>query len=202
MFKNLSLFVIILFSIQSYAQRYRDFEVGPMINYEHTSLFLAENVYNGGEASGTANSGFEPNFAAGIYAIYYLLPRTGFGMEIYYLRTSSQELVDNDHYNSLTVMPYVNFDPFRQVEGIYFGFGIGAAFIQESPEYGAGVREEDVRVVTVPAKFAISYRIRNQFTVELGAQAEVFEVVKDQVRRNALYLGVKVPVNRVFGYYR
>ena len=173
-----------------------------MINYEHTSLFLAGNVFNGSDANGTENSGFEPNFAAGVYAIYYLLPKTGFGMEIYYLRTSSQELKDNDHYNSLTVMPYVNFDPFNQIQGVYFGFGIGAAFIQESPIYGSGVREEDVRVITVPAKLSVSYRIRNQFTVEAGVQAEVFEVVKDQVRRNAIYFGLKVPVNRVFGYYR
>ena len=202
MFKNFSLLLFLVFTIQSYAQRYRDFEVGPMINFEYTSLFLAENVFNGGETTAIKNSGFEPNYAAGIYAIYYVLPKTGFGMEVYYLRTSSQKLEDNDHYNSLTVMPYVNFDPFRQIEGIYFGFGIGAAFIQESPVYGASVREEDVRVITVPAKVSVSYRIRNQFTLEVGAQAEVTEVVKDQVRRNALYVGLKVPVNRVFGYYR
>ena len=89
MFKNFSLLLFLVFTIQSYAQRYRDFEVGPMINYEHTSLFLADNVYNGGDAAGTSNSGFEPNYAVGIYAIYYLLPKTGFGMEVYYLRTSS-----------------------------------------------------------------------------------------------------------------
>lgn len=202
MTKYCMIFLFIVSSFNTYAQRYRDFEVGPLFNFEYTSLYLAENVFNGTDAEGSSISGFEPNYAVGVYGIYYLLPKAGFGMEIYYQRTSSEELRGNDHYNSLTVMPYVNIDPFRQIQGINFGFGIGAAFIQEAPNFGATVKEEDVRVVTIPAKLSISYRIRNQFTFEMGAQAEVFEVVKDQVRRNSLYLGVKVPFNRVFGNYR
>ena len=101
----------------------------------------------------------------------------------------------------MTFMPYVNFDPFNQIENVLFGAGIGASFIQNAPDYG-NVLEEDIRVITIPAKLSVSYRVRNQFTFEISAQAEVLEVVKDQVRRNSILLGFKIPFNRVFGNYR
>jgi hypothetical protein len=202
MYKNILLYLILFISITSYSQRYRDFEVGPMLNYEHTSLYVSNDLFDGNKADGFSNSGFEPNYAAGIYGIYYLLPRIGLGAELYYQRTSSTELEGGEHYNSLTFMPYINIDPFRQLSGLYFGAGIGIAFIQEAPDYGGRVKEEDIRVVTIPVKLSISYRIRNQVTFEMGVQAEVFEVVHNQVRRNALYFGVKIPFNRVFSYYR
>ncbi|MFV8225466.1 hypothetical protein [Christiangramia aquimixticola] len=201
MIKKLILILVVLFSIDGYCQRYRDFEYGPMLNYEHTSLYLDNGIFKS-EKEGISNSGFEPNFAAGLYGIYYFRPRMGMGAELYYQRTSASDLKGSDHYNSLTFMPYVNFDPFRQVSGVYFGFGAGVAFIQEAPDYGSKVLEKDIRVVTIPVKVTTSYRIRNQVTFELGAQAEVFEVVRNQVRRNALFFGMKIPFNRVFINYR
>lgn len=201
MFKKLSFLLIILFSINGYNQRYKDFEIGPMLNYEHTSLYAANNVFDAGAGEEFSNSGYEPNFAAGIYTIYYFLPRMGLGAELYYLRTSTSRLESDNYYNSITFMPYVNFDPFRQVSNFYIGFGAGVAFIQESPDYGSTVSEADIRVITIPLKLSTSYRIRNQVTFELGAQAELLEVVNDQVRRNAIFIGVKVPFNRVFGRY-
>ncbi|MGA8852805.1 MAG: outer membrane beta-barrel protein [Christiangramia sp.] len=200
--KNLVFCCILLFTLNSFSQRYRDYEVGPMLNYEHTSLYVANNVFNGADAEGFANSGFEPNFAAGVYGIYYFRPKMGLGAELYFQRTTSSELKEGEYYNSLTFMPYINFDPFRQIKNIYFGAGIGAAFIQESPDYGSSVKEEDVRVITIPLRISTSYRIRNQITFEVGAQAELLEVVNGQVRRNSIYAGIKVPFNRVFGRYR
>lgn len=202
MIKKLFFLLIILFSIHSYSQRYRDYEIGPMLNYEHTSLYVADDVFGNGDGEGYSMSGFEPNFGAGVYFIYYLWPKTGLGAELFYQKTTSSELQSDNYYNSLTFMPYVNFDPFRQIENWYFGAGVGASFIQESPDYGSSVKEEDVRVITMPVKLTTSYRIRNRITFELGAQAELFEVVKDQVRRTAVYFGIKVPFNRVFWRYR
>jgi hypothetical protein len=200
MCKKIILSLFIIFSIDGYTQRYRDFEYGPMLNYEHTSLYLDNEIFKAGE--GTSNSGFEPNFAAGLYGVYYLWPKVGLGAELYYQRTSASDLKGNDHYNSVTIMPYVNYDPFRQVSGLYFGFGAGVAFIQEAPDFGSKVLEKDIRVVTIPVKISTSYRIRNQVTFELGAQAEVFEVVHNQVRRNGLFFGMKIPFNRIFTNYR
>jgi len=202
MLRKLVFFLIIFFTITSYSQRYRDFEIGPMINYEHTSLYATENVFNADGGDKFSNSGFESNFAAGVYFIYYFRPKMGLGAELYYQRTTSSELENGEFYNSITFMPYVNLDPFRQLQNLYFGAGVGASFIQELPDYGYSVKEEDVRVITVPLKISASYIIRNQITFEVGAMAELLEVVKDQVRRNALYVGIKIPVNRIFGNYR
>ncbi|WPY98570.1 outer membrane beta-barrel protein [Christiangramia sp. OXR-203] len=199
--KKLLVIVLLFIAVKSFSQRYRDFEVGPSISYAHTSLYLSQDVFGSGESDSFTNSGFEPNYAVGIYAIYYLLPKAGFGAELYWQRTSASDLSDNEHYNSLTFMPYVNFDPFNQIENVLFGAGIGASFIQNSPDYG-NVLEEDIRVITIPAKLSVSYRVRNQFTFEISAQAEVLEVVRDQVRRNSILLGFKIPFNRVFGNYR
>lgn len=199
--KKILLIALLLFTVHTFGQRYRDFEVGPSISYAHTSLYVAGNVFEEGDVDSFSNSGFEPNYAIGIYAIYYLLPKAGFGAEIFWQRTTSSRLNDEDHYNSLTFMPYVNFDPFNEIRNIHFGVGIGASFIQNSPDYDR-VQEEDVRVITIPAKVSISYRIRHQFTFEIAAQAEVLGVVRDQVRRNALLVGFKIPFNRVFRGYR
>ncbi|QYA24739.1 hypothetical protein G3I01_04205 [Gramella sp. MT6] len=202
MIKKSVFILVILFSIHSYSQRYRDYEIGPMLNYEHTSLYVADDVFGNGDGERFSMSGFEPNFGAGVYFIYYFRPKMGLGAELFYQKTTSTELDNDNYYNSLTFMPYVNFDPFRQIENWYFGGGIGASFIQESPDYGSSVKEADVRVITMPVKLTTSYRIRNKITFELGAQAELFEVVKDQVRRTAIYMGIKVPFNRVFWRYR
>lgn len=202
MLKKLVFLVILLFSIQSSSQRYRDFEVGPLLNYEHTSLYVANNVFSPNGGDEFSNSGFESNFAAGLYFIYYFRPKMGLGTELYYQRTTSSELESGNYYNSITFMPYVNFDPFRQISNLYFGIGAGVAFIQEAPDYGSTVKEEDIRVITLPLKISTSYRIRNKITFELGAQAELLEVVNDQVRRNAVFFGIKVPFNRVFWRYR
>lgn len=202
MLKKLIFTLLILSSIQSFSQRYQDYEIGPMVNYEHTSLYAANSVFHGPEAEGYSNSGFEPNFAAGLYFIYYFRPKMGLGTELYFQRTTSSELESGQYYNSITFMPYINFDPFRYIKNWYFGAGIGAAFIQEIPDYGSVVKEEDIRVITIPMKISTSYRIRNEITFELGAQAELLEVVDGQVRRNAIFAGIKVPFNRVFGRYR
>lgn len=197
--------LIFFFSVNTYSQQWREireFEVGPMFNYHHTSLFVANDLFNEDDKAGFSNSGFEPNYGLGIYAIYYLKPKIGVGAELFYDRTSSTQLEDDNHYNSLTFLPYVNYDPFRRVRNLYFGAGIGISFIQEAPEYGPKVKEEDIRVITIPVKLSASYRIRNQVTVEVGVYAEAMEVVMDQVRRNALFFGMKVPLNRVFGGYR
>ena len=98
-------------------------------------------------------------------------------------------------------MPYVNVDPFRYIKNWHFGGGVGVAFIQEVPDYRGAVLEEDVRVITIPLKLSTSYRIRNHITFELGAQAEVLEVVDNNVRRMALFFGVKIPLNRLNRYY-
>ncbi|TBW27081.1 hypothetical protein [Gramella sp. KN1008] len=203
--KQLFYCLFFLFSTLAYSQQWREireFEVGPMFNYHHTSLYVANNVFEESEAGGFSNSGFEPNYGLGIYGIYYLKPKIGIGAELFYDRSSSSALEEDNHYNSLTFLPYVNYDPFRRVRNLYFGAGMGVSFIQEAPEYGSAVKEEDIRVITIPVKLSASYRIRNQVTFELGIYAEVMEVVMDQVRRNALFFGMKVPVNRVFGGYR
>lgn len=199
--KKTILFLIILFAFKSHAQRYRDYEIGPMLNYEHTSLYATDDVfYKSGD--GFSISGFEPSYAAGLYFIYYLKPKFGLGTELYFQRTTSSDLEDGEYYNSVTFMPYINYDPFRQISNWHFGAGIGLAFIQEAPDYGSSVKEEDIRVLTIPMKLSTTYRIRNKVSFELGAQAELFEVVNDQVRRVALFFGVKVPFNRVFWRYR
>lgn len=203
--KKLFYCLIILFSINTYSQQWREireFEVGPMFNYHHTSLYVANDLFNGSNQDGYSNSGFEPNYGLGVYGIYYLKPKIGIGAELFYDRNTSSELEEDNHYNSLTFLPYVNYDPFRRVRNLYFGAGIGVSFIQEAPEYGTAVKEEDIRVITVPVKLSASYRIRNQVTIEAGIYAEVMEVVADRVRRNALFFGMKVPLNRVFGGYR
>lgn len=201
MLMKYGVYLILLISVSSYSQQYKDFEVGPMLNYEHTSLYAANSVFNASGNDEFSNTGFEPNFAAGIYTIYYFSTKFGLGAELYYLKTSTSRLDNDNYYNSITFMPYVNFDPFRRIKNFYFGVGAGAAFIQESPDYGTNVSEADIRVITIPLKLSTSYRIRNQVTFELGAQAELLEVVDDHVRRNAIFLGVKVPFNRVFGRY-
>lgn len=202
MLKKLLYCIIFLISITGYGQYFSEFEVGPMLNYQRTSLYIDNSVFSDAGEEGFSNSGFQSNYAVGVYAIYYLKPRIGIGAELYYDKTSSTVLGNENHYNSLTFMPYLNYDPFRQVRNFYFGGGVGVSFIQESPEYGSEVKEEDVRVITIPVKLSVSYRVRNQFTFELGANLEVQEVVKDVVRRNAVYFGIKIPVNRVFGQYR
>ncbi len=189
-------------SLAVHSQRYRDYEVGPMLNFEYTSLYVASSVFGEKDGKNFSNSGHEPNYAAGLYGIYYFRPKMGLGAELYYQKTSSSALSGGDHYNSITFMPYVNFDPFRQIRNFYFGAGVGASFIQEAPDYGSTVQEKDIRVITMPVRLSTSYRIRNQFTFELGIQAELLEVVNDQVRRNSVYFGIKIPVNRVFGGYR
>lgn len=200
MLKKLLYGFIFLVSMTGYSQYFSEFEVGPMLNYQHTSLYVDNSVF--GEEEGSSNSGFESNYAVGVYGIYYWKPSIGIGAELYYDKTSSDLLGNENHYNSLTFMPYLNYDPFRQVRNLYFGGGVGLSFIQESPEYGSTVKEEDVRVITIPVKLSASYRVRNQFTFEVGANIELMEVVENTVRRNAVYFGVKIPVNRVFGQYR
>ncbi|MCG9971138.1 hypothetical protein [Christiangramia crocea] len=205
MLKKLVYCLFFLFSVSSYSQKWREireFEIGPMFNYQHTSLYVANDLFDESANEGFSNSGFEPNYALGIYGIYYLKPKIGIGAELFYDRTSSSELEDDNHYNSLTFLPYVNYDPFRHIRNLYFGAGIGISFIQEAPEYGSAVKEEDIRVITVPIKLSASYRIRNQVTLELGLHVEAMEVVMDHVRRNAIFFSMKVPVNRVFGGYR
>lgn len=202
--KKLFYCLFLIFSISCYSQQWREireYEVGPMLNYQHTSLYVANDLFSGSDG-GYSNSGFEPNYGLGIYGIYYLKPKIGIGTELFYDRVTSSELEEDEHYNSLTFLPYVNYDPFRRVRNLYFGAGIGVSFIQEAPKYGSAVKEEDIRVITVPLKLSASYRIRNQVTFEVGLYAEIMEVVVDQVRRNALFFGMKVPVNRVFGDYR
>ena len=172
-----------------------------MINYEHTSLYTTDNVFeiNGGEDFST--SGFEPSYAAGLYYIYYFKPKFGLGAELYYQRSTSSKLESGEFYNSVTFMPYANYDPFRHIKNWHFGGGIGVAFIQEAPDYGESVREEDIRVITIPFKLSTSYRIRNHITFELGGQTEILEVVADNVRRVAFFFGIKVPINRLNRYY-
>ena len=201
MIKRFCCFFLFLFSISSFSQRYKDYEFGPMLNYEHTTLLVANGVLNNEEGSGHSTSGFEPNYAAGLYAIYYFRPKLGLGAELYFQRTTSTELPSGEYYNSLTFMPYVNVDPFRHLRNLHFGGGVGVAFIQEVPDYRGTVREEDVRVITIPLKLSTSYRIRNHITFELGAQAEILEVVADNVRRMAFFAGIKIPINRLNRYY-
>ncbi|TRO67502.1 outer membrane beta-barrel protein [Christiangramia sabulilitoris] len=201
MLKKSVFLLLIFFAVKSHSQRYRDYEIGPMVNYEHTSLYASQGVFPGGVGDDKSISGFEPSYAAGVYYIYYFKPKFGLGTELYFQRTTSSDLESGEYYNSLTFMPYVNFDPFRQISNWYFGAGFGAAFIQESPDYGARVKEEDIRVITVPVKISTSYRIRNHITFELGAQTEILEVVNDNVRRMAVFFGIKVPLNRLNRYY-
>ncbi|GAA4311230.1 hypothetical protein GCM10023115_33210 [Pontixanthobacter gangjinensis] len=201
MIRKLFLLYILLFSISSYGQRYKDYEIGPMFNYEHTTLLVADGVLNNKEGDRHSASGFEPNYAAGLYAIYYFRPKLGLGAELYFQRTTSAELPSGEYYNSITFMPYVNVDPFRQISNLHFGGGVGLAFIQELPDYRGKVLEEDVRVITVPLKLSTSYRIRNHITFELGGQVELLEVVADNVRRMAFFAGIKVPLNRLNRYY-
>lgn len=201
MAKNLLFFIIFLFTINATSQRYKDYEIGPMVNYEHTTLYASNSIFVGSEGDDKGFSGFEPSYAAGVYFIYYFKPKIGLGAELYFQRTASTEFASDQFYNSITFMPYANFDPFRHIENWYFGAGIGAAFIQESPDYGARVAEEDIRVITLPIKISTSYRIRNHITFELGAQTEITEVVNDNARRVAVFLGIKVPLNRLNRYY-
>lgn len=202
MLKKLVYCFIFLVSIKGYGQYFSEFEVGPMLNYQHTSLYVDNSIFGEPGAEGFSNSGFQSNYAAGVYAIYYWKPRIGIGAELYYDKTSSTLLGNENHYNSLTLMPYLNYDPFNRLRNLYFGAGAGLSFIQDAPEYGSKVKEKFVRVITIPVKLSASYRVRNQFTFELGANIEVLEVVQDIVRRNAVYFGLKIPVNRVFGQYR
>ncbi len=205
MMKKSLIGLIFLFSLNSYSQYWteiREYEVGPMLNFHYTSLYTANGLLNDKEEGGFSNAGYEPNFALGIYAIYYPKSNIGFGAELFYDRTSAKELERDEHYNSLTFLAYINFDPFRRIKNIYFGAGIGASFIQEAPDFGNLVLEEDIRVITVPVKLSASYRFRNQATVEIGGYVEATEVVIEQVRRNAIFLGLKIPMNRVFGGYR
>ena len=199
--EKLCYFIMFLFSISSFSQRYKDYEIGPMLNYEHTTLLAVNGLLNDKEGSGYSTSGFEPNYAVGLYGIYYFKPKLGLGAELYFQRTTSTDLPGGEYYNSFVFMPYVNVDPFRQISNLHFGGGVGLAFIQELPDYGFGVKEEDVRVVTVPLKLSASYRIRNHITFELGTQVELFEVVDNKVRMMALFLGIKVPLNRLNRYY-
>ena len=201
MAKKLIVFILFLFSINCFSQRYKDYEIGPMFNYEHTTLIVANGILNDKEEDGSYFSGFEPSYAAGIYAIYYFKPKLGVGAELYFQRTSASELEEDQRYNSLTFMPYINVDPFRRIRNLHFGAGIGAAFIQELPEYGSAVKEEDVRVITIPVKLSASYRLRNQVTFELGAKSELLEVVDENVRRMSLFFGLKIPLNRLNRYY-
>lgn len=190
--------------MNSFGQKWREigvFEVGPMLHYQHTSFF-ADNAILGKKEAGSSFSGFDPNYAVGVYGIYYWKPKVGVGAELYYDRVSAAQLPAEDHYNSLTFLPYINYDPFKFLRNFYFGAGIGVAFIQEEPDYGTRVRQEDIRVITVPMKLSASYRIRNQVTFELGANVELMEVVASRVRRNAVFFGMKIPLNRVFGGYR
>lgn len=197
-------FIILIFCLISgynYAQQYgREFEVGPMLNFQMTSLYANNEVFENSE--GFSNTGFDPNYALGIYGAYYPKPKMAIGLEFYFDRYSSSLLEEDEHYNSLSLMPYFNYDPFRRVRGFYFTGGLGVSFMQEIPDYGSQVKEEDIHVITVPLKFGFTYRIRNQFTCEVGALAELLPVVDDRVRRNALYISMKVPLNRVFTGYR
>ncbi|MCP9199143.1 outer membrane beta-barrel protein [Gramella sp. GC03-9] len=201
MARKLFFLLVLILSAESWSQQYgSEFEVGPLLNFQMTSLYVNNEVFNNSE--GFSNSGYEGNYALGVYGAYYLKPKMAFGLEFYYDRFSSPLLNEDDHYNSLTLMPYFNYDPFRRIRDFYFTGGIGVAFIQEIPDYGSRVQEKDIHVITVPVKLGISYRIRNQFTAEVGGLAELLPVVDDRVRRNAFYLSLKVPLNRVFGGYR
>ena len=201
MTRKLIFLFLFLFSLNSFSQRYRDYEIGPMFNYEHTTLYAANGLLNDKEEGGFSTSGFEPNYAVGIYGIYYFKPKMGLGAEIYFQRTTSTGLPSGEYYNSFTFLPYINVDPFRQIRNLYFGGGVGVALIQEVPDYGGRVKEEDVRVITIPLKLSASYRIRNHITFELGAQAEIVEVVADNARRMAFFAGIKIPLNRLNRYY-
>jgi len=200
MAKKILICLTFLFAINATSQRYKDYEIGPMVNYEHTTLYASNSIFIGGEGDDKGFSGFEPSYAAGVYFIYYFKPKFGLGTELYFQRTTSADLA-GEYYNSITFMPYANFDPFRRIQNWYFGAGIGAAFIQESPDYGSRVSEADVNVITLPVKISTSYRVRNHITFELGAQTEILEVVKDNARRAAVYLGIKIPLNRLNRYY-
>lgn len=194
--------LLFFLSLHGIAQRHKDYEVGPMLNFMYTSIYADNGIFEGELEEGFSNEGFEANYGVGVYTIYYFRPRLGLGAELFFQRTSTSRFDNDSYYNSLNFIPYVNWDPFRQIEGVHFGLGVGVSFIQEAPEYGSRVLEEDIRVITMPLKLSASYRIRYQATFELGVQAEVFEVIKDKARRNAIYAGLKIPINRVFGYYR
>lgn len=208
MLRKLIIIFIVVWSIQSHAQRRNGvFEIGPMVNFEYSTLFVNTGelvIDNYGKVKEEwENTGYESNFSGGIYAMYYFYEsRVGVGAELYYDKVSSTEFGEENYYNSITFLPFINLNIIEKLENLYFGAGGGVSFIQNSPEYGPEVNSEDIRDITIPLKLSASYRFRNRVTIETGVHGEILEAVKDLVLRNSFFVGVKIPVNRIIGNYR
>ncbi|MDR5591221.1 hypothetical protein [Christiangramia sp. SM2212] len=206
MFRKLLISSILLLSIQSNAQRWGDFEIGPMVNFEYTSLIVSsgqKSINNQGRIEEDWNAtGYESNFSAGLYTMFFIQERVGVGAELYYDKTTSTDFGEENYYTSVTFLPFVNINFIESIPGLYFGAGGGISLIQDSPDYMDLFEEEEIQDIALIGKLSATYRFRNIITIETGIHGDVLEVVKDRVKRNSFFLGVKIPLNRILIDYR
>lgn len=203
MLRKLVVTLFLFLSIQSFAQRRGShFEIGPMFNLEYSTIYVNTGelvITNSGNVQEEwKDSGYETNFSGGVYGMYYFDSRIALGAELYYDKITSTDFGSENYYTSITFLPFVNLNFLERIENLYFGAGGGVSFIQQSPEYGPEVDPEDIREITIPLKLSASYRFKNRITLETGVHGEILTAVKDLAKRNSFFLGVKIPVNRIF----
>lgn len=178
----------------SYSQ---DFEIGPMFNYEATTLVIPDNSYfivgeMGGQ--GTKSTGFESNFSFGVFAQYFLEERIAIAAELFYGKTTSRDLEDTE-FTSVSFIPYGSMSLIKNSE-LYLNFGAGIAYMLKTPDFENEELNNEIRKIDVPFKIGLNYRFPKLFIIDVGIHNSFTKIIKDVLFRTSYYVGIKVPLNQ------
>ncbi len=176
----------------------QEFEIGPMFNYEATTLVIPDNSYfivgeMGGQ--GTKSTGFETNFSIGVFAQYFLEERIAIAAELFYGKTTSTDLKDTE-FTSVSFIPYSSMSLIKNSE-LYLNFGAGIAYMLKTPDFENEELNNKIRKIDVPFKIGLNYRFPKLFIIDVGIHNSFTKVVKDELFRTSYYVGVKMPLNQI-----
>ncbi len=193
--------LFVLFSMFGFSQT---IEFGPLAQY-HRTLFKSKGettteysqtmgqVVNSTEINFTESA---ENYAFGIYAAYYTEKSLSYGIDVFYVSTSSPNYGDIK-FNSINLIPNARIELGNS--NIHFSIGFGAGFILNKPSFDTvkDVESKKYKSIDGLAQMAFHYRIKKVLTLDLGALYGVNNIV-DKHSRIHFYFGARVPVNLFF----
>jgi len=174
----------------------QSFELGPMFAYESTTLSANNGVFGEDENGSTIDIlDRKNNFSAGIYFAKDVTSYFRYGAELFYGRHTATRL-DGITVDALNFIPYLSGSILNTNLHLNGGIGIGY-IINISDNNGVLTNTRDI---DIPLKMSLSYHVKNKIIIEVGVKISPipsFEV-EEELKRNSLFAGIKIPVNQYF----
>ena len=192
-------YILLLFFLLGFNSNAQDkAQLGLMFDVTRSTLRLPNGeIYintggSGGISEGSDATGYDTNFAIGIYATTPLNYTQNFGLEIFYDQTTSPKY-NNLNFSVLNIVPFIDYDPFEI--NFYMNIGVGMGIPLNNPQFSNTLTETKIDFF---GKVSIAYEFEGIARFEFGGYPGVREIVEDTFIRSKYYFGVKLPISCYF----